>query len=239
MQPQQYLSDSKKKSNGQIIKRARSVTNAITCDRPAPKIAITLHDANTKDLIGSFEATPDTGAEATLAGIDILEKMCLDVDNLLPPPSEVLVAANGQELDCVGTLHCVIHYCDRQCVENVYICANVESFLLAWYTCISLAILPCDYPRPIDCSQKKSMPQVQITARSKKTPDGKFCVSSQPAEEEIKKLKVKLLEDYSDVFSTEGKLREMEGKKRKISLKEEAKHFALTAPRQIPFAYRE
>ena len=149
--------------------------------------------------------------------------MCLDVDTLLSPPSEVLVAANGQELDCVGTLHCVIHYCDRQCVENVYICANVESFLLAWYTCISLAILPCDYPRPIDCSQKKSMPQVQITARSKKTPDRKFCVSNQPAEEEIKKLKVELLENYSDIFSTEGKLREMDGKKMKISLKEEAK----------------
>ena len=188
MQPQQYHSDSKKKSNGQIIKRAHSVTNTITCDRPAPKIAITLHDANTKDLIGSFKATSDTGAEATLAGIDILEKMCLDVDTLLPPPSEVLVAANAQELDCVRTLRCVIHYCDRQCMENVYICANVESFLLAWYTCISLAILPCDYLRPIACSPKKSMPQVQITACSKKTPDGKFCVSSQPAEEEIKKL---------------------------------------------------
>ena len=84
MQPQQYLSDSKKKSNGQIIKQDCSVTNTITCDRPAPKIAITLHDASTKDLIGSF----DTAAEATLAGIDILEKMCLDVDTLLPPPSE-------------------------------------------------------------------------------------------------------------------------------------------------------
>ena len=68
------------------------------------------------------------GTEATLAGIDIFEKMCLDVDTLLPPPSEVLVAANGQELDCVGTLRCVIHYCDRQCVENVYICGNIESF---------------------------------------------------------------------------------------------------------------
>ena len=165
--PQQYLSDSKRKSNDQIIKQARSVTKTNTCDRPAPKIAITLRDANTKDLIGSFEATPDTGAEATLARIDILEKMCLDVDTLLHPPSKVLVAANnGQELDCVGTLRCVIHYCDRQCVENVYICANIESFWLAWYTCISLAILPCDYPRPIDCSPKKSMLQGQITACS-------------------------------------------------------------------------
>ena len=53
--------------------------------------------------------------------------MYLDVDTLLSPPSEVFVAANGLELDCVGTLHCVIHYCDRQCVENVYICANVEN----------------------------------------------------------------------------------------------------------------
>ena len=135
--------------------------------------------------------------------------MCLDIDTLLPPPSEVFVAAIGHELYCVGTLRCVIHYCDRQCVENLYICANVERFLLAWYACISLAILPCDYPQPIDCFPKKSMLQVQITASSKDTPDGKFCVSSQPAEEEIKKLKAELLEDYSDVFSTKGKLREM------------------------------
>ena len=59
-QPQHDLPGSKKKSNGQIIKRARSVTSTITCDWPAPKIAITLHDANTKDFIGSFETTPDS-----------------------------------------------------------------------------------------------------------------------------------------------------------------------------------
>ena len=165
--------------------------------------------------------------------------MCLDFDTLLPPPNEVLVASNGQESDCVDTLRCVIHYCDRQCVENVYICANVDSFLLAWYTCVSLAILPCDYPQPIDCSPEKSMLQVQTTASFKENPDGKFCVSSQPAEEQIKKFKLEMLEDYSDVFSTKGKLQEMEGRKMKISLTEEAKLFALTAPRQIPFAYRE
>ena len=53
------------------------------------------------------------------------------------------------------------------------------------------------------------MLEVQITASSWKTLDWKFFVSDLPAEGEIKKLKMELLEDCSDV-STEGKLQEME-----------------------------
>jgi len=125
-----------KKSNGQVKKSARSV-NDTNGDQPAPKIAVTLYAAKTKGRLGSFEATPDTGAEATLAGTNLLKKLNLTTEQLQPPPDENLVAANGQELNCVGTLSCVIDYCDRQCSENVYICENVENFLLAWYTCIS------------------------------------------------------------------------------------------------------
>ena len=130
-QLQRYPYHSRKCSDSQVINKARGVTNTITYDWPASKITVILHHLITNDHIGSFEATPDTGTEAMLAGIEIFQKMCLGIDTLLLPPSEVLVADKGEELDSVSTLRCVIQYCDRQCLENEYICSNIESFSFA------------------------------------------------------------------------------------------------------------
>ena len=230
----QFSADIKKKSNGHVKKIARSV-NETNGDRPAPKIAVTLYTAKAKDRLGSFEATPDTGAEATLAGTDILEKMRLTIEHLQSPPAENLVAANGQDLNCVGTLRCVIEYCGRQCIDNVYICENVDNFLLAWYMCKSLDILPRTYPQPIDQSRFE-LPTNSVSRVMSQ--DGKVCMSQEPSKTEVDDLKQALLEDYSDVFSDKGKLREMTRRPMKITLTEDVQPFALSAPRQIPFAYR-
>ena len=66
-----------------------------------------------------------------------------------------------------------------------------------------------------------------------------FHVSCQPAEEEVVNVKEQLLREYSDVFTQEGKLREMTGRPMKISLQDDAQPFSLSAPRQTPFAYRQ
>ena len=161
--------------------------------------------------------------------------MHLTIEHLQSPPAENLVAANGQDLNCVGTLRCVIEYCGRQCIDNVYICENVDNFLLAWYMCKSLDILPRTYPQPIDQSRFE-LPTNSVSRVMSQ--DGKVCMSQEPSKTEVDNLKQALLEDYSDVFSDKGKLREMTGRPMKITLTEDVQPFALSAPRQIPFAYR-
>ena len=145
----QCATDNKRKADGHVRVCARSI-HETQGDQPAPQITVALHIAKTKDHIGSLEATPDTGAEATLAGTYVLDLLGIPAENLLPLPHDNLIAANGHELCCIGTLPCVIEYCGRSVDERVYICERVDTFLLAWYTCMSLDILPNTYPRPIN-----------------------------------------------------------------------------------------
>ena len=137
-----------KKANGHVRVCARNI-HEMPGDQPASQITVALHTPETNHLIGSLEATPDTGAETTLAGTYVLDQLGFPVENLLPPPNDNLIAANGHELCSIGTLLCVIKYCGRTVNECVYICKRVDNFLLAWYACISLDILPNTYPRPI------------------------------------------------------------------------------------------
>ena len=117
----------------------------------------------------------------------------------------------------------------------MYICERVDTFLLAWYTCMSLDILPNTYPRPINQSHSTKT----VSRVTDRHPTVDFHVSCQPAEEEVVNVKEQLLREYSDVFTQEGKLREMIGRPMKISLQDDAQPFSLLAPRQIPFAYRQ
>ena len=116
----QCATDNRKKANGHVRMCARHI-HEMPGDQPAPQITVALHTPETKHLIGSLEATPDTGAEATFAGTYVLHQLGFQVENLLPPPNENLIAANGHELCCIGTLPCVIEYCGRTVNECVYI----------------------------------------------------------------------------------------------------------------------
>ena len=122
-------------------------------------------------------------------------------------------------------------------LTSVYIfCERVDNFLLAWYACISLDILSNTYPRPINQSHS---PPKQVSRVIDHRPCEDFRVSCQPAEEEVVKIKEQLLQEYSDVFTQEGKLRKIIGRPMKISLQEDAQPSSLSAPRQIPYAYRQ
>ena len=183
---------------------------------------MTLYARDSQTNIGRLKATPDTGAEVTLLGTKNLQSLDFDIKDLNPPTNDELIVAN----ECYG----------RTAEIFVHVCEDLNQFLLAWYTCKELEILPPHYPRP-DADWPPTHPTRLLNAVE--TKNASITISNHPSQDEIEKVKKTLLHEYQDVFSQNNELREMAGKKMKISLKEDAQPFALSAPRQIPYVYRQ
>ena len=223
--------ETKKKLTGQIKRRCNA--NANFANSAEPKITVNLFSLKHRNPLGSTEATPDTGAEASLVGVNIIQRLGIDLANLMPPNQDTLSAVNRQTVTCVGTFPCIIEYCGRFVEETIYVCPEVKDFLLAWYVCQQVNILPDTYPQPINSSKTP-----RKLASILKAENTRFIISENPTEAEISQIENKSIKSYSDVFSEDTTLREMNSKPMKISLKDDAVPFALPVPRQIPLAFR-
>ena len=152
---------------------------------------------------------------------------------MLPSHDTLYSAVNWQTITCVGSFPCIIEYCSRFVEETIYVCPDVEDFLLAWYVCQQVNILPDTYSKPINSSKTP-----RKLASILKAENTRFIISENPTEAEIRKIENKLIKSYSDLFSEDATLREMNSKDRKTSLKDDAVPFALPVPRQISLAFR-
>ena len=158
--------ETKKKLTGQIKRRCNA--NANFANSAAPKITVNLFSLKHRNPLGSTEATPDTSAEASLVGVNIIQRLGIDLDNLMPPGQDTLSAVNRQTVTCVRTFPCIIEYCGRFVEETIYVCPEVEDFLLAWYVCQQVNILPDTYPQPINSSKTHSKISKHIKSREHK-----------------------------------------------------------------------
>ena len=127
--------------------------------RRAPRIKVdVLHNAD-YSFGTKAQATTDTGAEATVARLDFLKQMKLDVGNICAPPDDTIVAANGTSIDCIGTMCVYIHVVNRSTKETVLICKGQQGLLLAWYVCRNFGIIPNDCPKQV-CAMKHTRSQL-------------------------------------------------------------------------------
>ena len=86
--------ETKKKLTGQIKRRCNA--NANFDNSATPKITVNLFSLKHRNPLGSTEATPDTGAEASLVGVNIIQRLGIDLANLMPPNQDTLSAVNRQ-----------------------------------------------------------------------------------------------------------------------------------------------
>ena len=98
----------------------------------APRIKVHLHHNADDSFITTEQATPDAGAEATVAGLHILKQIGLDIGDTCRPPEDTIIAADGTSFDFVGTVDIHIHAADKSTKETVVICKEQKGFLLAW-----------------------------------------------------------------------------------------------------------
>ena len=213
--------------------------------RRAPRINVDIHHNADDSFITKAQATPDTGAEATVAGLDFLKQMKLDVGNISAPPDDTIVAANGTSIDCIGTIDVHIHVANRSTKETVLICKGQQGFLLAWYVCRDSGIIPNDYPKQV-CAMKHTCSQLSRpknvtkhttppkSSRAKHTP-----LNTMDASDRRSHARKELLEEFNDVFNTSDELKTMTGEPMKIHLKENVETFAISTTRSIPLAWRD
>ena len=181
---------------------------------PAPTIEVHISNPNGNTTV---KALPDSGADISVAGTDVIELLGDHRDNLLPArvtPRTV----SGHKMSPIGRLPVSITLGGATQRDDLYIHPDVKGVLLSWKTSRNLHILPARYPNPLD-----------IVARSITTDTPSTQPSSITSEE--------LIKEFQSVF--DGQVTAMEGEQFHIAIADDAKPFCVKTPRAIPFAYRD
>ena len=205
-------SKDEKKNFAKHVKSTYMINVRSTTSEQTPRVQLkcsTLDNGNSCIL----NAIPDTGAEASICGPDILKK--LNIDTTGRSDNEKLIAANGLPIKTRGKIRVKLNLENIKIEENVIICDNQKELLLSWRACKRLKIIHEDFPRPIKAVQRKS--NIKEAINHKKM----------------------LLKEFSDVFTSTDNLTAMKGKDMKIHLKEDAVPSAIFTPRQIPFKWSD
>ena len=198
-----------------------NIRNVASTD-PAPLIAI-----NVSSLHGSItiKVLPDSGADISAAGTEILHHLNEHVDNLLP--SRIIPrAVNGAKMYPIGKLPVKFMLGDKEYSDAFHIYPNIQGALISWKACKQLSILPECYPHPITHLNK-----LTIT-----TPSPEPITTNIPMKSPLLSLEY-AKDQYPTIF--DGQIRCMEGEMFHISLTDDARPFCVNTPRSIPFAYRE
>lgn len=190
--------------------------------------------------LGEVTAIPDTGAEASIAGPEVMKRMKIPIENVIPLPEEIIVAANGTAFDIIGYVPVQFQIGDRISIENLIFCKQQKGTILSWSVCKDLGIIPENFPTQIKNSEteknsKHTVNQRTIVNRNVQ----RVTISENPTLEERKNIRSQLLEEFHDVFDCHQELKTMEGEPMKIHLSDEAQPFSVHTPRSIPYAWRE
>jgi hypothetical protein len=111
---------------------------------PAPTITIHISSLNGN---AELPALPDSGADISVAGKNILTHLGEHEDNLLPS-TVTPRAVNGTRMHPVGELPVTLALGSHTYQEKVYIYPEVKGLLLSWKAAKGLHILPDSYPYP-------------------------------------------------------------------------------------------
>ena len=156
---------------------------------------------------------PDSGADITAADVKTLTQIGEDVNNLLPPRKEPAVSVDGSAMHSLGQMTVKIILGDVSTEEALHVFPSIPGgMLMSWKAAQNLHILPNNYPEQIRSVQDSSVSLTNVTAED-------------------------LIQEFPTDF--DGKIRVMDGEKFRINLTDNATPFCVSAPRTIPYAYRD
>ncbi|XP_068206283.1 uncharacterized protein [Palaemon carinicauda] len=224
------------------------VNSAISQATPKVQIHIT-HPAGNSSILW----TPDSGAEATVMGLNVARSLGIYPYMLEPSKIGKLCSAGYQTLNCVGAFTSHLSLGDRQTKAEITVVKEVKGALLSWFDSIALGILPEDFPAQINSlpvrlsvnpDEEKRLKDYKenkdSTCREVSSPVAlpRWPYERDPTEEERAEHAAALVSAFPRVFGATKILREMHGGPMHIKLSENARPFAVTAPRTIPYSWR-
>ena len=190
----------------------------VTANETAPTIHVHVTSPHGSSEI---EMLPDSGADVSAAGKEILAYLGEHIDNL--PQSEITPrAVNGSVMQPLGKLPVTLRLGDKQYRDDIHINPGVSGALMSWRASKGLGILPDHYPHPLPTTNVPSQSVIKATTVNPTT---------QPLR--ITNFSI----EFPRVF--DGLIRNMRGEEFHITLATDAKPFCVNTPRSIPFAFRD
>ncbi|KAK4311797.1 hypothetical protein Pmani_011926 [Petrolisthes manimaculis] len=211
--------------------------------RPAPRVVVKATHPAGRD---SITWTPDSGAETTVMGFDTAASLGIQTSWLKPAGKESLYAAGNHPLTCLGTFPSRLELGSRQAETVVSVVKEVKGALLSWYDSIALGILPENFPaqiRPLqgqyNSNSTKLIPTPPQKTTSTSTEVVNWPYTYDPTPQQRTEHAAAVINAFPRVFGKDNMLREMVGGPMHIELTDDARPFSVTAPRIIPYSWRE
>ena len=122
-----------------------STIRQVTAAEPAPTILICI---STNKRSYQTQVLPDSGADISAAGQDLLEHLDEHTDYLVP--SQIIPrAANGQKMHSLGKMLVKFQLGDKEYSDDMHIYPSVSGVIISWKAAKVLGILPEHYPAPL------------------------------------------------------------------------------------------
>ena len=161
----------------------------VAASRQVPTVNVQIFDSQGRYL-STITAVPDSGAEATVAGLDVLKMLDGDVENLLHRGADNLVAANGLSLETAGRMDYIVRFRGSSTPVTIIFSPEHSGMLLSWFVCVELGLLQTNYPEPVHVNFINGAVAPNSAAPSLQT----IHVDDLPA------IKEQLLKEFVDVF---------------------------------------
>ena len=153
-----------RKRQGQLSSfrhHVRSVHSISPRERPRVNVTIATCTSPHSRILGEFFATPDTGADVTIMGRVQFNLLGITSDQLEAPLGQEVFAANGQPLDCLGTLNLTFHLGSLLIGSQ----SSTRWTEFSWHgTLLEIWEFSPNYPTPLPSHTKATRLQVGILA---------------------------------------------------------------------------
>ena len=165
-----------------------------------PEMEVNLYDLEGICLGMSITAVPDSGAETSVIGTNVLTKLGMSSLITEMPEGIIAKAADGLRMKIDGIFTARVEYRGKSVDTAFLVCPQHKGMLLAWEKCVALDILPTNFPTPLRLVS--NIPYGSVGVQS---------VEIDVEEIHIEQTKQGLITEFKDVFDGEGPLPEMKG----------------------------
>ena len=123
-------------STASVTVQARHVSS-----QPTPKIDVKIQAKGCAPF--KHPSLPDTGTTRTLIPYNVATMHHMPID---PNGKESLTAANGEPMECEGSVQTTFTYMGKKAKINALVSSSLKELLISWHDLIPLGVLPASFP---------------------------------------------------------------------------------------------